>query len=537
MVDEELPGGSAARHSDVSRMCPEKVRKAKADELDKLISFGAFRAAPRREAEAELKQRGGRRISTRWEIGDTGGVVKARFVCREFATTPSYEFFAPTTSSATLRVIDVYALEERLPRFVFDASAAFLHVPEREFVVCDPPAEWKEQRAKAGHDSDELWIMLRTLYGRRPAAQAWTEWLASDLCGRCGLERDVGVPTFFRWPGRSLRLEVHMDDGHGCGKEADIAEFLETLGGNVLVKTAGPFAAGSSYSFLGRERAVLEDAVVIRPARKHTDGILKELGLESAKGVQTPAVAETTPEPEDVAPLGAEDHARYRRCVGLALYLAPDRPDVVYVVKELSRHVSAPLVVHMAMLRRLARYLAATVDYGTVLRRSGVRELSVTTDANWAGCKRTRKSTTCYCVHVGGSVVAFGSRTQTTLAMSSGEAEYYGAVTGAAEALFLRGVLAFLGWAAAPVRVLGDSSAAIGVACRLGAGRLRTIDLRTLWLQQKTASGDIKMEKVPGQKNVADLGTKILAGPRLRMLSRLAGLCVCLRGRMPESIA
>ena len=119
---------------------------------------------------------------------------------------------------------------------------------------------------------------------------------------------------------------------------------------------------------------------MIRPARKHTDGILKELGLESAKGVQTPAVAETAPEPEDVAPLGAEDHARYRRCVGLALYLAPDCPDVVYIVKELSRHVSAPLVVHMAMLRRLARYLAATVDYGTVLRRSGVRELSVTTD-------------------------------------------------------------------------------------------------------------------------------------------------------------
>ena len=99
----------------------------------------------------------------------------------------------------------------------------------------------------------------------------------------------------------------------------------------------------------------------------------------------------------------------------------------------------------MKMLRRLGRYLKGTLDYGTVLTKTGVRDIIVTTDANWAGCKRTRRSTTCYCIKVGSSTLAFGSRTQTALALSSAESEYYGMVTGAAEGLYIKGVMSFFG--------------------------------------------------------------------------------------------
>ena len=186
-------------------------------------------------------------------------------------------------------------------------------------------------------------------------------------------------------------------------------------------------------------------------------------------------------------------------------------------------------------LTRLARFLAGTLDWGIVLERSDAKVLTVTTDSNWAGCKRTRKSTTCFCVQLGGGTLVMGSRTQTALAMSSAEAEYYGAVTGAAEGLYLRDLFGFLGWELS-VRVVGDADAARAVASRRGIGRCRTLDLRTLWLQEKVAAGLIQMGRVAGAVNVADLGTKVLAGPRLRMLAGRAGLRRCSRDGAPTSL-
>ena len=147
-----------------------------------------------------------------------------------------------------------------------------------------------------------------------------------------------------------------------------------------------------------------------------------------------------------------------------------------------------------------------------------------------------RRSTTCFCIQVGASTLAFGSRTQTTLALSSAESEYYGMVSGAAEGIYIKGVLSFFGWAPRLV-VKGDSSAGIAVASRRGVGKLRTLDLRTLWLQERVAQKEVTLGKVHGLKNVADLGTKVLAGPRLRMLSGLAGIMVCRKGSSPEVLA
>ena len=73
-------------------------------------------------------------------------------------------------------------------------------------------------------------------------------------------------------------------------------------------------------------------------------------------------------------------------------------------------------------MKRLARYLAGTKDFVSVLNKSGVRDLKVTTDSNWAGCRRTRKSTPCLVIKVGNSTLCAASRTQTVLAQSSGEA-------------------------------------------------------------------------------------------------------------------
>ena len=84
---------------------------------------------------------------------------------------------------------------------------------------------------------------------------------------------------------------------------------------------------------------------------------------------------------------------------------------------------------------------------------------------------------------------------QDAVALSSGEAEFYGIVEGATQGIGMRSLLA-------------DSSAAVGIVHRRGAGRVRHLEVRDMWVQDKVAKGEFSVHKVKGRDNVADILTK-----------------------------
>ena len=89
---------------------------------------------------------GERFLTTRWVMARRdGGVVRARFVCREFRSAGGKrtDLFAPATSVLTSRVIDAMANHRRVLRFTFDAGNAFFHADEVEECYCEPPDEWR----------------------------------------------------------------------------------------------------------------------------------------------------------------------------------------------------------------------------------------------------------------------------------------------------------------------------------------------------------------------------------------------------------
>ena len=99
------------------------------------------------------------------------------------------------------------------------------------------------------------------------------------------------------------------------------------------------------------------------------------------------------------------------------------------------------------------------------------------------------------------------SSTQATLALSSGEAEYYGAVRATGVGLGIQALLKDAGIEVS-LRVWTDSSAAIGTAGRQGLGKLRHLQCRSLWLQQRLRRKEFELRKIPGEDNPADLFTK-----------------------------
>ena len=107
----------------------------------------------------------------------------------------------------------------------------------------------------------------------------------------------------------------------------------------------------------------------------------------------------------------------------------------------------------------------------------------------------------------GGHCIKTYSQTQETIALSSGESEFYGIVKVATMGLRMKGLMEDLGIEVG-VQVNTDSSAAKSIASRRGAGRVRHIEVRELWVQDRVARGELTIVKVKGEHNVADGLTK-----------------------------
>ena len=229
-------------------------------------------------------------------------------------------------------------------------------------------------------------------------------------------------------------------------------------------------------------------------------------------------------------PLPPSEASHYRALAARANYLALDRPDVQYSVKEVARRMAAPTARDWALLKRLARYLIGAPRLVINFDWQPVPcMLDVCVDSDWAGCKSTCRSTSGGVVLHGTHAVKSWSTTQAVVALSSGEAELYSLTKGAAQALGMISLARDLGQHVG-AEVHCDASAAIGIVSREGLGKLRHLRVQYLWIQDRVKSGDVHVAKIAGRDNPADLLTKYL--PAADMQRHLECLeCEVLRDR------
>ena len=240
---------------------------------------------------------------------------------------------------------------------------------------------------------------------------------------------------------------------------------------------------------------------------RQAEKFVEECGLQGANPVATPGVRQSIDEVAKDQLLEKSSHTAYRGAAARVNYLAADRPDIQFAAKEVCRFMSAPTQSSWNALRRLARYLSGLPRMVFQYKWQEANTIDVYTDTDWAGCPRTRKSTTGGVMMMGSHVIKAWSSTQASIALSSGEAEFNGVVKGSGVGLGFQALLKDLG-EKAKLRIWTDSSASIGICTRQGLGKLRHLDTHTLWIQQAVRSQRIDLRKVDGAKNPADLLTK-----------------------------
>ena len=209
--------------------------------------------------------------------------------------------------------------------------------------------------------------------------------------------------------------------------------------------------------------------------------IVERLGLRSVKPAATPGSdGKDEEDTEADVDLVGEEATHFRAVAARGNYLAMDRPDLQFSIKEICREMSKPTSGSLRRLIRFGRYLKGKPRLvWDFVMQDLIDDINIFTDSDWAGCRRSRKSTSGGAIKVGQHTIKTWAKTQAIVAKSSAEAELYAVVRGACEGLGMSALLEDFGTPSA-MRLHLDSSAAQGILDRQGLPKVRHIDVNVL---------------------------------------------------------
>ena len=124
--------------------------------------------------------------------------------------------------------------------------------------------------------------------------------------------------------------------------------------------------------------------------------------MNNSKAINTPMSTSTK--------LESFDQKTYRGMVGSLLYLTATRPDIMFSVGLCARFQSNPKISHLKAVKRILRYLSGTINLGLWYPKSENLELIAYADADFAGCRLDRKSTSGTCQFLGHALVSWSSK-------------------------------------------------------------------------------------------------------------------------------
>ena len=225
----------------------------------------------------------------------------------------------------------------------------------------------------------------------------------------------------------------------------------------------------------------------------------KRLGAKAAKKAEFDSKGEV---------LNESEATQFRALAARANYLSSDRTECAYATKELCRFFATPTKTGVEQLKRLVRYLIGAPRLIWEFKfQDESHDLVTYVDTDFGGCHVTRRSTSGGAATRGNHLIKHWSKTQTTVALSSAEAELTGICSGASQSLGLQSLASDLG-IQLNVTVMTDATAAIGIARRRGLGKVRHLATADLWVQDRIKKKDFALKKVAGSDNPADILTK-----------------------------
>eukprot|EP00253_Pinus_taeda_P013834 PITA_13834 len=300
-----------------------------------------------------------------------------------------------------------------------------------------------------------------------------------------------------------LKKALYDDIIFGSNEEAMSQNFAL-----VMKKEFEMSLLGELTYFLGLQ--IQQNGGIFLSQTKYLKHILKKYGMEDAKPVCTPMVTRCNLSENDEST--AVHQPTYRSMIGSLLYLTGTRPDIMHTVGIVGRFQANPKGTHLQEVKRIFKYLQGTQYYGLWYPRDTDLTLHAYTDADWARSVDDRKSTSGGAFFMGSRLVSWFSKKQSSISLSTAEAEYVAAASCCTQLLWMMQTLQdFQITCTPPISILCDNTSAISISKNLVMhSKTKHIPIKYHFLREQVMEQKIKLEYVPSKEQVADILTKPL---------------------------
>ncbi|XP_060171504.1 uncharacterized mitochondrial protein AtMg00810-like [Lycium barbarum] len=358
---------------------------------------------------------------------------------------------------------------------------------------------------------EHVCLLKKALYGLKQAPRAWLERFSLYLL-HLGFKCSRAYSSLFTLHSSegTILLLLYVDDIIVTGsnsKQMDV--IVRKLGTEFAMKDLGQLSF-----FLGVEVNYFPGVIHLNQ-HKYANDLLKKVDMTNIKVVHTP-LAQKHGLQETVGT--AVDPSLYRSIVGSLQYLTLTRPDIIHAVNLASQFMQNPNSVHLQAVKRILRYVKGTISYGLCITSQYSFRLYGFSDADWAGCATTRRSTTGYSIYLGANCVSWSSRKQNTVARSSAEAEYRALAATTTELTWITYILQDIGIyvKSAPTLFCDNMSALYMTTNPVLHARTKHIELDYHFVREKVAQGQLVTQFVRSKDQLVDVHTKALPKDRFR---------------------
>ncbi|KAG2852515.1 Retrovirus-related Pol polyprotein from transposon TNT 1-94 [Phytophthora cactorum] len=476
---------------------PDQVhwRKAIPAELKSMRLRGVFRAAKLPD--------GHRAIGTKWVFKikrKADGSIekyKARLVAKGFKQKYGMDYtetFSPVVKYVTLRMEVVYCV-----------------VPEGVELEGD-------------FDCLEL---VKAIYGLKQASRVWNETFDELVCS-IGFQVSAFDPCLYIKvvEGHCVFVLVYVDDVLITGSSPELISRTK----NDLKTRFEMTDSGKCAFVLGIELVDGPDGSVTMCQRRYVDDILKRFGMDECKAVVSPVDMSTRLVSSDAA---TKVNAPFREAVGALMHLmTATRPDIAYAVGYVSRFMENPQEEHWVAVKRIFRYLQGTKTHGICFKSGDNIDFRGYSDADWAGDLADRKSTSGYTFMLMGAPVSWGSKKQSSVSLSTSEAEYIALSLAIQEVKWIHRllceILAATNETGPELKIREDNQSCIKMTKNpVNHGRAKHIDIKYHHIRDEVKRGEVKLEYCETSVMLADIMTKALPGPCHTDLTAALGIHAC----------
>ena len=465
-------------------------------------------------------------IGSRWVFAvktNANGIFespKARFVAQGFMQCPGQDYYditSPVVKMDSLRAILALGIQNNWEMHMMDVKGAYLNCPLDKEIYMHQPDSYND-------GSNRVLRLRLALYGLKQAGRTWYQRLSNVLLDDGFTHSRVDECVFYKIHGNQVTIiTIYVDDlGIFTSTKDLMARVKSLLSSKFTMKDLGQMT-----KILGIHVEINRNARTVKLSQEvYIDILLHQYNFIDANPVDTPM----TKDIKSLKPRTANENAPdvpYAQVVGSLMYTAiASRLDIAFAVQQLSQFNQTFTEAHWTATKRVLRYLKGTRELGITFHRiPNPTSLIIFVDADFAN-QLDAKSIGGYALMYGGAIIAWNSKKQPRVALSTTEAEYMALTPAGKQLLWTQHLFHELAQNTREIAQMrcDNLQAITNTYDPAYHTRTKHINIEYHWIRERIAFNKASLTYVKSEENIADLMTKPLPRAQHNYLVQKLGM-------------